>query len=213
MEGAMIQDRGHGGLVFVGFTGIEVPVSARPAVLGGGHETDAWRIGGGLEAAGVWLPEGHVIGHLRTALHGAGITILARSPASDAPTAAHRVWGFLFRADLRVTPCCIPGTEAGEACDECAQSEAKAIDEFVALVGLAGDAARELACMVEGRSAFAAKVDLAKVRGLVQKHRDTLFETRLSCGQIAHRTKVREMLGSLRCAEKRIAEDAKILGV
>ena len=122
----MIQDRGHGGLWFVGFAGIEVPVSASL----GGFETDAWRIGQALDAAGVVAPEAGVIGLLCAALRREGVSILAREPALEAPIAARWVWSFLYRPDIWVRPHCTP-TEEGEACEACAAREGAAIDEFV----------------------------------------------------------------------------------
>lgn len=105
----MVQDRGHGGLWFIGFAGIEVPVSVR---LGGGHETDAWRVGQALDAAGVVAPEAGVISALLAALRREGVSILAREPALEAPPASRRVWSCIHRPDIWAEPHCAPGAEA-----------------------------------------------------------------------------------------------------
>jgi hypothetical protein len=205
---AMIQDRGHGGVSFAGFTGIEVPVSASR----GGHETDAWRIGQALDAAGIEVPEAGVISALCAALRREGITILAREPALEATIASRRVWSFIYRPDIWAEPHCTP-TEEGEACEACAAREGAAIDEFVGVVARANDAARELACEVNGRSAWSPPIDRERVARRLGRVENGARTARGLSGAIAHRTKVREMLGSIACVLANARQDAATLGV
>ena len=206
----MVQDRGHGGLWFIGFAGIEVPVSAR---LGGGHETDAWRIGGGLEAAGVVAPEAGVISVLLAALRREGVSILAREPALEAPPASWRVWSCIYRPDIWAEPHCAPGAEAGEVCDACAAREGAAIEEFIGVVARANDAARELASEVNTRSAWSPPIDRERVAARLQRVEVGVRTARGLSGAIAHRTKVREMLVGVQCVVAHAREDAATLGV
>ena len=206
---ATIQDRGNVGVRFVGFAGVEVPVSAS---LGGVFETDAWRIGQGLEAAGIEVPEAGVISALCAALRREGITILAREPALEATIASRRVWSFIHRPDIWAEPHCTP-TEEGEACETCSAREGAAIDEFVGVVARANDAARELACEVNGRSAFSPPIDRERVAARLGRVENGARTARGLSGPIAHRTKVREMLGSIACVLANARQDAATLGV
>jgi hypothetical protein len=205
-----IQDRGAAGFMFVGFVGVAVGVEAR---LDGGFETDAWRVGAALDAAGVCAPEAGVIGLLCEALRSARVEILAREPALDAPPASRRVWSWLYRPDIWAAPHCTPSQEAGEVCGTCAAREAAAIDEFVGVVARASDAARELACELNARSAWSPPVDRARVAARLHRVEVAARTARGLSGPIAHRTKVREMLGGVWCAEHLAREAAAILGV
>ena len=205
-----IQDRGLRGVWFVGVVGVEVPVAYRHD---GGIETDAWRVGAALDAAGVYAPEAGVIGLLCEALRNAGVEIIAREPAVDAPPAAHRVWSFLFRPDIWAEPHCTPGMEPGEMCGTCSLREATQVDEFVGVVARANDAARELACEVNARSAWSPPIDHERVAARLHRVEVAARTARGLSGPIAHRTKVREMLGGVWCAEHLAREAAAILGV
>ena len=204
-----IQDRGHGGVRFVGFVGVEVGVVAR---LDGGFETDAWRIGQGLEAAGVVAPEAGVIGHLCGALAASGVAVLAREPATEAPPAARRVWSFVHRSDIWAEPHCIPEVEPGEMCGTCSAREAAQIDEFADVVARANGAARELACEVNGRSAWSPPIDRERVARRLGRVENGARTARGLSGAIAHRTKVREMLAHLACVLANARQDAATLG-
>mgnify|MGYP000858385144 CR=1 FL=1 len=204
-----IIDRGHAGLVFVGLPGVEIGVSVSS---NGGHETNSWRIGAALDAAGIYVPEPPLVRLAAEALRHKGVVVRATEPALEAPIAAHRVWAVLFRSGVGRGSHCSPDAEGDGQCVQCMARERAAFDSFEHLSNRAHDAARAVACMVRGRSGFSPPVDRERFNALRADFETATAEARKMCGAIAHRTTVREMLVALTVAEGRVSQSVKILG-